>query len=151
MRHTSSSAKVESKRMGAPTAGDNNSYLQNKEEEYKRLNAELEKKTATLVFEAEQVLRANEKLLNEADYLDKISEVNFLHADKEDKSEKFTSVNNNNKLDLLRAKKLGGDTNSSLVNANELNSFKRTIKHFQETNTNENDDYGDKGDIPNTL
>ena len=54
-------------------------YLLDKEEEYKRLNDELEKKTATLVYEAEQVLKANEKLLNEADYLEKISDVNFLH------------------------------------------------------------------------
>ena len=37
--------------------------LLNKEEEYKRLNAELEKKTATLVYEADQVLKANERHL----------------------------------------------------------------------------------------
>jgi hypothetical protein len=37
--------------------------LLSKEEEYKRLNAELEKKTATLVYEAEKVLKANEKFL----------------------------------------------------------------------------------------
>jgi len=60
---------------------NDSNYLLNKEEEYKRLNDELEKKTATLVYEAEQVLKANEKLLNEADYLDKISDVNFLHTD----------------------------------------------------------------------
>ena len=53
------------------------STLLTKEEEYKRLNAELEKKTATLVFEAEQVLRANEKLIHETDYLNKIGEVDF--------------------------------------------------------------------------
>ena len=45
-------------------------HLLTKEEEYKRLNAELEKKTATLVFEAEQVLKANERLLNEASQLE---------------------------------------------------------------------------------
>ncbi len=54
-----------------------NNTLLTKEEEYKRLNAELEKKTANLVFEAEQVLKANEKLIHETDYLNKISDVDF--------------------------------------------------------------------------
>lgn len=46
--------------------------LLTKEEEYKRLNEELEKKTAYLVYEAEQVLKENEKLLNNSDYYHKI-------------------------------------------------------------------------------
>lgn len=59
-------------------ATSSKSALETKEEEYKRLNEELEKKTANLVFEAEQALKANEKLIHETDYLNKIGEVNFL-------------------------------------------------------------------------
>lgn len=58
-------------------AHNSNNPLLTKEEEYKRLNAELEKKTANLVFEAEQVLKANEKLIHETDYLNRIGDVNF--------------------------------------------------------------------------
>ena len=70
------------------SATTNANYLLDKEEEYKRLNDELEKKTATLVYEAEQVLKANEKLLNEADYLDKISDVNFLQPESHQETKK---------------------------------------------------------------
>ncbi|RNA31481.1 testis-expressed sequence 9 [Brachionus plicatilis] len=59
--------------------------LLSKEEEYKRLNEELEKKTAHLVYEAEQVLRENEKLLNDSDYYHKIDTepvFEFLKAEK---------------------------------------------------------------------
>jgi hypothetical protein len=60
----------------AATATKKDEFL-NKEEEYKRLNAELEKKTANLVYEAEQVLKANEKLLNDTDYLNKVADIDF--------------------------------------------------------------------------
>lgn len=60
--------------------------LETKEEEYKRLNEELEKKTANLVFEAEQALKANERLIHETDYLNKIGEVNFMDNEIETKN-----------------------------------------------------------------
>ena len=90
--------------------------LLSKEEEYKRLNEELEKKTQNLVFEAEQVLKANEKLLNEADYLNKISEVDFL-------SEKRITPSKPNKKNV-----------SNLLDANEISSFKRTIMNIESKN-----------------
>ncbi len=67
-------------------ATSSKSALESKEEEYKRLNEELEKKTAHLVFEAEQALRANEKLIHETDYLNKIGGVNFLENEFESKN-----------------------------------------------------------------
>jgi len=76
-----------------PNTNTNNNYLLDKEEEYKRLNEELEKKTANLVYEAEQVLKANEKLLNEADYLDKISDVNFLQNDRKTTAKSSSHAN----------------------------------------------------------
>lgn len=92
------------------------SSLQTKEEEYKRLNAELEKKTANLVFEAEQVLKANEKLIHETDYLNKISDVNF--RDIED--EKGTYLSNNR-----------------MVNKSELSQFKETINNLEDSDMEE--------------
>jgi hypothetical protein len=124
-----------------------NNYLLDKEEEYKRLNEELEKKTANLVYEAEQVLKANEKLLNEADYLDKISDVNFLqndrkttleqHSTKEDddqeedkeEDEVFKFQMNKKKLGLIEKNEIDEDyyndnANSALVprQANEMSN-----------------------------
>jgi hypothetical protein len=109
----------------------NTSVLKNdllsKEEEYKRLNAELEKKTATLVYEAEQVLKANEKLLQDADHLNKISEVDFLRDDKAI-GKSFIGSNKTGNLNLIDDK--------------ELNLFKKKINRIQ--NENDEDEQAEK-------
>ena len=46
--------------------------LLSKEEEFKRLNAELEKKTTNIVYEAEQVLKAQERNQADSEYLTKL-------------------------------------------------------------------------------
>ena len=98
--------------------------LLSKEEEYKRLNAELEKKTATLVYEAEQVLKANERLLQDADHLNKISDIDFLRDDKK-RSKSFIGG--------------GGGNNLNLIDDKELNSFKKKINRIEnEEDENEN-------------
>ena len=61
----------------APKTGSSAALL-NKEEEYLKLNAELEAKTATLVYEADQVLKENEKLLSEASILTRINNNDYL-------------------------------------------------------------------------
>lgn len=65
--------------------------LANRAEEYKKLNAELEAKTANLVKEAEDVLRGQESFLNEPKLLDNINTDEFLKEFDED----YTSVNEN--------------------------------------------------------
>lgn len=58
--------------------GSNNSSktkkddLLSKEEEFKRLNDELEKKTNNIVYEAEQILKAHERNLADTDYLSRL-------------------------------------------------------------------------------
>jgi hypothetical protein len=66
-----------SAKLDAAASNTKKDELLNKEEEYKRLNAELEKKTANLVYEAEQVLKANEKLLSDTDYLNKVADIDM--------------------------------------------------------------------------
>lgn len=61
-RRTSSSQKGSAKK----------DDLLSKEEEFKRLNAELEKKTTNIVYEAEQVLKAQERNQADTDYLMKL-------------------------------------------------------------------------------
>jgi hypothetical protein len=99
--------------------------LLSKEEEYKRLNAELEKKTATLVYEAEQVLKANEKLLQDADHLNKISDVDFLRDDK------------------IRSKSFIGNKtgNLNLIDDKELNLFKKKINRIENEDDDENEEH----------
>ncbi|CAF0812083.1 unnamed protein product [Brachionus calyciflorus] len=63
--------KLSSSQLDFPNKKDD---LLTKEEEYKRMNEELEKKTAHLVFEAEQVLKANERFLFDTEYLDRIEQ-----------------------------------------------------------------------------
>ncbi|XP_052785376.1 testis-expressed protein 9-like [Mya arenaria] len=55
-----------------------NRNLASREEEYKKLNAELEAKTANLVKEAEDVLKGQESVLNEPRLLEKINTDEFL-------------------------------------------------------------------------
>ncbi|KAL4216658.1 Golgin subfamily A member 2 [Mactra antiquata] len=58
--------------------------LASREEEYKKLNAELEAKTANLVKEAEDVLKGQESVLNEPRLLEKINTDEFLKAFEDD-------------------------------------------------------------------
>lgn len=97
-----------------------------KEEEYKRLNAELEKKTANLVYEAEQVLKANEKLLNDTEYLNRIAEIDSTHQVKVPTAPipivKLSNLNQTNKF------------KSNLVDLDDLTRFKANIdKQIEES------------------
>ncbi|OWF49322.1 testis-expressed protein 9-like [Mizuhopecten yessoensis] len=60
------------------TSGRNSSSIQSKEEEYKRLNAELEAKTANLVREAEEVLKDQDAVFSQSSLLDNINTDEFL-------------------------------------------------------------------------
>jgi hypothetical protein len=115
---------------------DTRSTLLNKEEEYKRLNAELEKKTANLVYEAEQVLKANEKLIHETDYLNKISDVDFLNTD--DRKAEISS-SNYYKASYSGFKKSANyqTINNNLINNNELGAFKQKISNYENYSDNE--------------
>merc|ERR1719239_507084 len=64
-----------------------NSDILSREEEYKRLNAELEKKTASLVQEAEMVMRGQESALSKSSYLDKISTEDFFDELEDDETQ----------------------------------------------------------------
>ena len=105
--------------------------LRDKEEEYKRLNAELEKKTANLVYEAEQVLKANEKLLSDTDYLNKIADIDMRTiSTKPDpvSTIKLTNVNQANKF------------KSNLLDFDEISTFKTNINKELES------EYGQGGE-----
>ena len=115
LRQTAS-AKISS------TGEDSKSHLLNKEEEYKRLNAELEKKTATLVYEAEQVLKANERVISETSYLNKMSEMDFLTNETNANSSHYKSI-----IDKARQNHA-----VNLIDPKELSIFKKTIKNFEE-------------------
>ncbi|XP_012942457.1 testis-expressed protein 9 [Aplysia californica] len=62
----------------SPSPARQPSDILSREEEYKRLNAELEKKTASLVQEAEMVMREQENVLSKSRYLDNINTEDFL-------------------------------------------------------------------------
>ncbi|CAL1538685.1 unnamed protein product [Lymnaea stagnalis] len=68
--------------LGQKSGGDNkqSSDIQSREAEYKRLNAELEAKTASLVQEAEMVMREQENVLAKSHLLDNINAEEFLQG-----------------------------------------------------------------------
>ena len=135
-RLASSSSKMSSQ----PETVDTRSTLLHKEEEYKRLNAELEKKTANLVYEAEQVLKANEKLINETDYLNKISDVDFLRNDSDmNRRADIIGSSNYHKASYSGAMRAQAKQNqsASLINNKELSSFKQVIDNFERDSDNE--------------
>ncbi|XP_071098615.1 testis-expressed protein 9-like isoform X2 [Haliotis cracherodii] len=65
---------------GARTKQTSADDIRTKEEQYKRLNEELEAKTATLVREAEQVMRDQEAALSKSRLLDNINTEDFLKS-----------------------------------------------------------------------
>ncbi|XP_046342297.1 testis-expressed protein 9-like [Haliotis rufescens] len=69
---------------GARTKQTSADDIRTKEEQYKRLNEELEAKTATLVREAEQVMRDQEAALSKSRLLDNINTEDFLKEFDED-------------------------------------------------------------------
>ncbi|RUS81240.1 hypothetical protein EGW08_010982 [Elysia chlorotica] len=79
-----SSMKGASSTSPKPGVGSNSrqgteiSDIASREEEYKRLNAELEAKTASLVQEAEMVMREQENVLAKSRMLDNINAEDFL-------------------------------------------------------------------------
>jgi chromosome segregation ATPase len=56
-----------------------NGRLATKEEEYLRINAQLEAKTAELVYEADQAIRENEKMLSDATIMSRINTDDYLN------------------------------------------------------------------------
>lgn len=113
---------------------ESRNILLDKEEEYKKLNAELEKKTANLVFEAEQVLKANEKLIHETDYLNKIGDIDFLNN--ETKSNYRSSYSGASKM----SKNMSA---ASMINKKELSQFKETIDNLEDNSDAEINEYND--------
>lgn len=65
-----SSRRTTSSKSGS--AASKKDDLLSKEEEFKRLNAELEKKTHNIVYEAEQVLKAHERNEVDSEYLSRL-------------------------------------------------------------------------------
>ncbi|KAM3927593.1 testis-expressed protein 9 [Leptodactylus fuscus] len=91
-RSSAVSSKVKkSKAVGPPAAGTVTGKTQDrllaKEEEYKRLNAELEAKTAELVREAEEVMREQQQLLSRP----ALSQVKLFDEDEEESLRKLLS------------------------------------------------------------
>ncbi|KAK3580128.1 hypothetical protein CHS0354_034069 [Potamilus streckersoni] len=73
-----SSASVKNNNEVSDKSRPGTSDLLSREEEYKKLNAELEAKTANLVKEAEEVLRDQENILSKSRLLDNINTDEFL-------------------------------------------------------------------------
>lgn len=91
---TGSAASTSGKRTGSAKLENDSQGARNlasREEEYKKLNAELEAKTANLVKEAEDVLKGQESILNEPRLLEKINTDEFLKAFDDD----YASANEN--------------------------------------------------------
>lgn len=110
--------------------------LLTKEEEYKRLNEELEKKTAFLVYEAEQVLKENEKLLNNSDYYHKIDSepvFEFLKAEKNSDPVDVSVSYEQSNSELVMPKAAGEMSNEA-----QIRFLKAKLKVLQE----EVDKYG---------
>ncbi|XP_052084639.1 testis-expressed protein 9-like [Mytilus californianus] len=82
-----------------------------KEEEYKRLNDELEARTANLVKEAEEVLQGQEKVLSESRLLDNINADDFL-KDYDDDTEPNTDRSHTDRP----SSKTGSRTSSKVTN-----------------------------------
>lgn len=112
--------------------------LLSKEEEYRRLNEELERKTAALVRDAEEALKANEYLINEADQLSKISDINFLTNE---------AIGSDNATSSKPPRK----EKSNLFDVNDLAKFKQTIDNLEgDENQNDEEAYNDNLDDVDT-
>ena len=107
--------------------------LLSKEEEYLKLNAELEAKTATLVYEADQVLKENEKLLSEtsllscvknSDYLNNI--ISNLKNETETNQLKFAPSSLLKQPNHIQYKK-------SIKSGIELDEFQKAIENVEKT------------------
>nr|XP_022312330.1 testis-expressed protein 9-like [Crassostrea virginica] len=78
VKNTNVPSRGGSGNLSASRGGSGVRDLASKEEEYKKLNAELEAKTANLVAEAEEVLRGQESALSKSRLLDNINSEEFL-------------------------------------------------------------------------
>lgn len=119
------------------------SGLMSKEEEYLRLNAELEAKTATLVYEADQVLKENEKLLSEASLLTRYNNESYLDSIVA-QSKPSSATAARPPLTLKSAKLMsttaGGGVNALTRNHSDLlnNEFHKVIENMEKNfNLNE--------------
>ncbi|XP_062601244.1 testis-expressed protein 9-like [Saccostrea cucullata] len=84
VKNTNVPSRGGSGNLSASRGGSGVRDLASKEEEYKKLNAELEAKTANLVAEAEEVLREQESVLSKSRLLDNINSEEFLKEFDED-------------------------------------------------------------------
>ncbi|XP_052692105.1 testis-expressed protein 9-like [Crassostrea angulata] len=78
VKNTNVPARSGSGNLSSSRGGSGIRDLASKEEEYKKLNAALEAKTANLVAEAEEVLREQESVLSKSRLLDNINSEEFL-------------------------------------------------------------------------
>jgi hypothetical protein len=122
------------------------SSLMSKEEEYLKLNAELEAKTATLVYEADQVLKENEKLLSDASFLTRLNNNDYI--DNLVSNYKIETAKKPAKLTLLKKPVAGRSTTTTGI---ELDDFHKAIENIEKTNDYNNDDDDDDDDGSNLV
>lgn len=101
--------------------------LASREEEYKKLNAELEAKTANLVKEAEDVLKGQESILNEPRLLEKINTDEFLKAFDDD----YVSANENRPDSSLSNSSLSKPTSGRPLSAAKSTNQSRAQSRIQ--------------------
>ncbi len=114
----------------------------NKEEEYKRLNAELEKKTANLVYEAEQVLKANEKLLSDTDYLNKVADIDLNTIGFKPTAPKNVSAPI--KISTVNHQSNKFKPNNNILDFDEISKFRANINRETGNDGDEDDDFNQR-------
>ncbi|XP_048749432.2 testis-expressed protein 9-like isoform X2 [Ostrea edulis] len=112
--------------LSASRGGSGVRDLANKEEEYKKLNAELEAKTANLVAEAEEVLREQESVLSKSRLLDNINSEDFLKEFDED----ITGPNENTESSLRPSSRPGSKLTNQIrpLSTNQSRAQSKTKK-----------------------
>jgi hypothetical protein len=136
-----SSKSAKQQNIVKPTIGSSSSALLSKEEEYLKLNAELEAKTATLVYEADQVLKENEKLYSDTSLLSRINTTDYLDS----VVSNYNEAKPPKSLTLLRQQKAIASAKSGI----ELDEFHRAIENIEkktDTNWNNDDEIDDEHD-----
>lgn len=106
------SRKASAKQITPKSATTATTSILSKEEEYLKINAEIEAKTANLVQEADEVLKANEKLLSEALLFNHIKHDNYLNSIVGGDAPLIQATKTNTKRDEFRIK----SNYSSLLN-----------------------------------
>lgn len=138
---SSSSKTAKQQNIVKPAIGSSSLALLSKEEEYLKLNAELEAKTATLVYEADQVLRENEKLYSDTSLLSRINTTEYLDS----VVSNYNEAKPPKSLTLLRQQKAIASAKSDF----ELDEFHKAIENIEkktDTDWNNDDEFDDKHD-----